>query len=503
MSESTKPPPSNAKRVLGIVGGVIVVSLLGWIFLRKPIQWSTWIHDARTDREARKRLREETDPALVSTLESALADTDRPRDTRAIVGQLLIEKENRAIVERALTASSLDLRTVAIEVLARESFFQKQYADDPAYRVHETLLEWLKDGSRTDRVRAIAVLPVVYPYDRKMPDEVRSAVRAMLSAPGPTIRHNAAASLAGYRDCDSARAIVEMAAKEDDAEAKLRLMQIVVQQFWDAGGDACRAAMSEDAVKALVVRGLAHQGAGDVNNDSNRAVRTGAMLLLSRHPDWAKESADTMRAILDSKVHEVERRQALDTLASAGDAKTLGRIPAFFHDASGGVRSSAAKAVGDDKPSGVLGLSQHAIIALLSGYFSAESDVKGYEARLRLAYSTIRQKAGVWVGLPEPLRTKGGSMNEIAEPIHKLLTTGSFEGTTRAQVAEALFRWLATEEKLSADEIEAAVKARAEFWSKAFAGDASGAKKVYESAVGSKPDLWIYEKGFLMAKGAI
>lgn len=500
MPDSQKPSVSNLRRVVAIVGGAAVALLLAFLFLRKPFTWSMWIRDLTSDREARKNLRAETDPALIGKLESALSDTEYARDIRLNVGALLIEKENRAIVEKALTAASLDTRTIAIEVLARESFFRKQYFDDPVYRVPETLLEWMKDGARSDRVAAISILPVIYPYGEKPPAEVMAVVRAMASPSAPpSIRYNASASLAGYLDCESAGRILEMAGTEEDPEAKLRLMQIVVQQFWDAGNEECRGRMNEDAVRAVVVRALRHPGEGDMN----RAVRIGALGLLARHPDWAKASVDVVRAILESNAHEVERRQALETLVAAADPKTVGRIPAWFHDGSAGVRSSASSAVGLDKGNGKFGLSQHALNALLAGYFSAETEIKGYEAPMRLAYAGIRQKAGVWVGLPEPFRTKGGAMNEVAEAVHKLLLTGSFEGTTRAQVADALFRWLAEQEKLPPADVEAAVKARGEFWKKALAGDAAGAKAVYGAAVGTSPDLWIYEKGWLMAKGAL
>ena len=203
MPESTKPSSSKVRRVLGVVGGVAVVLLLAWIFFHKSNTWSGWIRDAK-DKEALKNLRQETDPGLVSKLESALYDADYPRESRVIAGRLLIEKEQRALVEKALTAPALDPRTIAIEVLSRDSFFGKQYADDPAYRVHETLLEWLKGDARTDADAAFAVLSRMVPPGGKLEGDVLAAVRALLASPAPKVRTEAAKTLAAYRDCESA-----------------------------------------------------------------------------------------------------------------------------------------------------------------------------------------------------------------------------------------------------------------------------------------------------------
>ena len=94
-------------------------------------------------------------------------------------------------------------------------------------------------------------------------------------------------------------------------------------------------------------------------------------------------------------------------------------------------------------------------------------------------------------------------MAEIAGVVHTLLETGSFEGVTRAQIAESLFRWLAEDAKLNPVEVDAAVRARTDFWEKAKSGDAAGARAIYDASVAPKVDLWTYERGWLVARGAI
>lgn len=494
-------PVARVPKSVLAVAAIVIVGLGVYLLFGKSIRWSFWVKDAAV-RETRQKLLEETDPGVVAKIDAGLRDADLPRATRVALAGILIEKNKLTLVEKAAEDPSLDVRTIALEALARQSFFRAQYADDPHFGFHATALEWLRDASRTDRVSAIGVLPQLHPFDGKLPDDVRDTLRALATTAtkDARLRYTAAASLSGYRDCGAASAIADLALAEEDADAKLRLLQVVVQ-FFDGGGDACKQALPEDRVRAIVARGLAHKGGDD---DLNRAVRIGTLGILARHVAWAKELADPIRAILDSSAHEVERRSALDAAVAAGDAVTIAKLPVYLHDGTAGVRSSAATIVRQDRPGGRLGLGGGALNALLVGYVASETETKFYEAPLRLAYAELRQRAGAWVGLPEPFRSKGGALsNDVAEMLHTLFSTGSFEGTTRAQVSDALFRWLAEDQKLSAAEVDSAARARAEFWTKARAGDVAGAKTVYDAASPQKPDLWLYEKGWLLAKRAL
>jgi hypothetical protein len=87
-----------------------------------------------------------------------------------------------------MLSAGLDVRTIAFEALARQSFFRKQYAEDPHFRFHETALEWLKDASRSDRISALSVLPQLYAYDARLPDDLRDALRALATPATGTIR---------------------------------------------------------------------------------------------------------------------------------------------------------------------------------------------------------------------------------------------------------------------------------------------------------------------------
>lgn len=507
---SDRPPDSSARGGTASAGSdspwkrpalivaVLIVALGGaWFLLRKPLRWRGLIANADR-RDEYRQLREDPDPALVDRLESALGDTDLRRDARVSVGMILVEKNRLLVVERAARAASLDARTVALEVLARQPFFRKQYADDSDMNFRGTLLDWLKDGSRADRDKAIQVLPQLVAYNEKLPDDLRGVLRSLATsttAP-PAARWNAAASLAGYRDCGAASEILAVALVEEDVEAKHRELQ-AIEALWQSGDEECRGRMPVEKLRSLVSRALAQPGDGG----EPRATRMAAMGVIARHLDWG--DLEAVRRVLDSNAHEVERRSALEAMVSAGDAKTLARLPAYLHDESGGVRSTAWSTVRQHLKDDKLGLSEGAMLALTVGYLSFESDVRGYEAPLRLAWSVVQQKAGAWVGLPEPFRSKGGAMNEVATIVHTMLAEGAAEGVTRAKVADELFLWLAGDMKLAPDAAAAALKARTEFWAKARAGDTAGAKAVYDGVVATRPDLFAYERGWLLSKGAV
>ncbi len=494
-------PVARVPKAVLAVAAIVIAGLLGYLLGWTSWTQRGWVRNA-TDKQARKHLVEESDPGIVDKIDAGMRDADLPRATRVALAGVLIEKNRLALVEKAAEDASLDLRTIALETLARQTFFRKQYADDPHFRFRDTELAWLKDASRSDRTTAIAVLPQFFAYGTTLPDDFLAALRALVTpaTKDAALRYAAASSLAGYRDCASAAAVADLALVEEDLEAKLKLLQVVVT-FYDSGGDECRKAVPEARVRAVVSRCLAHKGPDD---GLNRAVRMGALGILTRHPEWAKAEAAVIRAVLDSNAHEVERRSALEAVVAAGDAASIARFPAYLHDPTGGVRASAAQLTQQDKPGGRLGLAQGVLNALLAGYLANETEGKSYEPTLRAVYATIRQRAGVWVGLPEPFRTKGGALsNDVAQMLHALFTTGSFEGTTRAQIADALFRWVAQDQKLTPAEVEAAAKAHGDFWTKARAGDVAGAKAVYDAVSPQKPDLWSYEKGWLLAKRAL
>ena len=115
----------------------------------------------------------------------------------------------------------------------------------------------------------------------------------------------------------------------------------------------------------------------------------------------------------------------------------------------------------------------------------------------------LRRRANQWVGIPGPLALKGPDSPAVSEFLKELFKKGSSQGVERAAMAAAWFRWLCERNGVKDADADAAVRARDEFWSKARAKDVAGAKGVYEANATKAPNLWTYERGWLLREGAI
>jgi len=491
-SASTPAAPRRRAIVWIAAAGVLVgAAAVAWYGFH--LQWRFWCHAANKGEYAKKLL-EENDPALFPIMEGVMRDADQPDGVRVALAALLLQKSRPGPVEAALKDPRLDVRAVALEALAHTPYFKKQYVQNESYGVRETLRAWLADPNASSREIALSILPGVYEGKAQVPDEVTKLVRGMLALPPkgpsqPLTRAAAAMAVAGWEDCAAAADLLALVRSEPDPFAKMREMQALAR-LYDLPSGACKSEIAEADLLAVVDAALAHPGDDGVN----RAVRMASLQLLEGHPAWAPPRIERIRAILDSNANPVERRIALEALASARDPKTVGELPRWLFDPSSSLRSSAAGSA-FPKRSGVTPLAYE---ALLVGYVSNET-AKDVEGMFRIRVAELRQKAGAWVGLPRDLLHKGGSLGEVTEPLNKLYRDGVYEGVTRQAFADDWYRWLLTRAKLTGPDADAAFAAHASFWLKAKSGDVAGAKAIYDAGAATHHDLWEYERGWLLA----
>lgn len=487
--------PSRVRRWL--LGAVVLLSVGTAAFLVwADSQWTVWCRGANRP-EFREKILKEGDPALLKTMEEVMRDGSQADAARVALADLLVQKNRLAIVESALTDPRLDVRIVALISLSKQPYFRKQYVDNDSFGVRATITEWLTAPDARSRGQAPGLAYFVFPTAGAAPEAVVKGVRAMLdgdtAAKDPGARAAAAATLAGWQDCGAAPILLAHAKTDPEAFARLRTMQATVQLF---ESKACEGALPEASVVEAVLGAIDWPGEGDLN----RAVRMGGVSVVARHPTWGAARADLLRKrVADDATHDAERGSTFDALVAMGDAGTVDAIPRWLHAASGAMRRQAATSLFGKPPPPI---TEPAAESMVVGYFMEEPGDGPYSYTVRVAYATVRAKAGEWVGMPERLRKERGNVAILSKPLDALFKTGSFEGVTRASLSEAVWRWLARRRGVPLEDLDKAWQARRDFWAKARTGDAAGAKAVLAPRLPAEADLWAYESGWLASKGA-
>jgi hypothetical protein len=486
---ATRAPLVTRTRVIVVVGVLLVVAALVTI-LWKDIKWGVWINGADKP-EFQRYLLDEEDPDLIPKLVAAMRDEGKGTRVRVSLANVLIKKNRIQEVEALLRDPSLGRRIVAFLAFSDKPFFRKQYVEDPTWGIEKTVDEWLADTKRTDRGTALKQLDKVY-APPKAPEGLLVRLRSMLAADGDAeLRWRAALRLASYQDCSSVPALVAAAKTEEDAEASLQIMNAVLQ-IHDNEGSPCRKELAEADVRAIVEKAFDHPG----DRQHDLALRQRAIIHYRRWPAWIGDRVDALRKRLLSPGSSVERRVALEALVAVRDPEILRTLPRFFHDEADDVRSSAVQALPSD-PAADLTPYEGALV----GYVRDEpGPPKGRAAAFEQAVHKIRISAGEWVGFPEKHRKEGQGLDgPRRQRIADLWKTGKVEDVTRAQVAEAMWRWLAKRngvtDEAAIDEIQ---KTRAAFWEKARAKDVPGAKAILEKPLAERPNLWSYEQGWVL-----
>lgn len=490
--QAARAPRGPSKRVLVLLAAAVVLAG-GWYFRKPLVLWPLWINGSER-KDNYDRLLQEEDPAVLPRLEDGMRDADKADVVRLACASLLIGKNRLAVVEAGLRDPRIDVRAVALGALGNLRHFQTEYVDNPSYEVQKTLLAWIGDPTSPSRWRGIDLVPKVFPIDRPPPPELLATLRGVLrpseTAGSDSARAAAAAKLASFKDCAAAPDLVALATSESEPHARWLILRSTVQLF-ESSAKTCPEQLPEAGVRKAVVEALSHRGDGD----RSRSLRMGAMSILARHPEWSAEAVDRVRGFLENlAVNEVERRTALETMVALKDPATLDRFERWCHDPAAGVRATATSSIYSKAP----GLDPNRLLSCVVGYLIAEP-AGGYELTFNMAFAHVRQKAGEWVGLPGRWRTSGGSLGDVQKGLKDLQSKGSLDGTSRAQVGDALFRWLGKANGLSEAEIDAAQAARAQFWAKAQAGDVAGARAVYDASMQKNGNLWTFELGWIEA----
>jgi hypothetical protein len=503
-SPATAAPRRSSKGPIVASVAAVVLLVVAWVLFWEGIQWGMWINGANRP-EYFDKLVAERDDELNRKMARAMRDADRGFDTRVALGFALVKKDRIHLVENALQDADLRVRTVALKVLRgdpprRIANHFALYADDPAYRVRETLVEWVQRGTDDTRAHALAMLnePLV-----RSP-EIVPAVRGILSgapgaggAPGPgrDLRVAAIGSAVVYQDCESVTTLLALAKGDPEPQVKLRAMQ-GLEQLSSGEKPPCAATLTEAMVQEAVDAALAHPG----DDPENRAPRMGALIVLAKHPEWAKARIPAIRARLAPSVPDVERRSALSALLASKDQAVVDEFPRWFHDPMPIVRGEAATiATWTGKP-----FDDRRFHSCLVGFVRDETAANLGDRAWVQAITRLRELAKEWVGFPPARRTGSGALDETLRPFLKALyVEGRAEGVTREQVADAWFRWLAADQGLSEAGVVEAATLRDAFWAKARAGDVEGARGVLAGPAGpaKSPDLFTYEQGWLLAKG--
>ena len=488
------PPPAartNRRRLL-VAGAIAVAAVLAFVaFLLPGIRRDAQLDALSDSLDVNfKALAASDDPGIQDALVARMEDASKPFGNRVGAATVLLHRNRGSLVERALRTGSLDQRTVALAALRRHNSFGKQVAVDQAEHVKRTLVEWL--GRSGDRTRKIA-LEVA---SRLRPPEALPSIRALVAAPGEPsdVRRMAIVALHMYADCEAVPDLHRLAKADADPAVRKAALQ-ALDGLHGTRGAPCKAVLTDEMMKEAVAAALAHPG----EQEADRLLRQYAMMAIRKDRDLAAGQVDVLRARLAPGPAVAERREALETLASVGDERTIADLARYVHDAEDGMRHSAAIAVArirePDK------FKPHAM--LLVGYVRDERSKSG-EAAFSAALERLRADANRWVGFPDrgPETERKGRPSE-RELVKELYAKGEGQGVTRAQVADALFRHHAGQAGLDAKGMEAAVALRESFWAKARANDVAGARALLEADAVAKshPAVFLYERGWLDARG--
>ncbi|MDA1194786.1 MAG: hypothetical protein O2894_06345 [Planctomycetota bacterium] len=504
-SGSATTPPW---RRFAIIGGVLAVVGIGlWFAFGERFLLGLHVsglhsNDGRTRAAHVAALKEHPDKELVvELLLDAVADDDYAFDVRRLCADLVHRQFNRlSRLEQILRGSaSVHTRGVILRSLMVEQYFEDEIVSVPAYRVRETIDEWLAKPGDFTRADAIQ-LAVRIQYAEAMP-KIRPLVRRSGSPSAHSQQERdvmiaAAGAAEQFKDCEALGSLLDIARDDPDLLVRLRFMQIADRA--SGAGQPCAASISEDALSELVLAALA---------DPAHEVRMGAILILSRSAEMAKSALPQLRAIVEGPaVHQgrdtgPERRHALEALIVAGDPDDIARIPAACLDSSVEVRSTAARII--------RALPDAAFEGCWIGLLEDETENQGlWRDALDFFYKFARIGQGR-LGFPPRMSHKavnaplewdadlanvfGGAELTVAED------DGTFMRISRGSITEAHFKWWARRLGLEDEAVDQATAARQAFYAAKRRGDAAAA----EAALASAPravGLWSYEDAWLASR---
>ena len=484
-----KTSSSSAGRYLKI-GIPLVILVLVFFYLFFPrIEVTIAInglhaHDARARAANAEKLRTYPDKELVvEMLLDAVQDEDRSFDVRLICARLLLDNFDRVSdLEELLKSGDLSTRAVVLKSLSLKPYFQKTYADDPSYKVRETVTAWLARSGDLTRFHAIQLAVKL-----KMREHV-PAIRKLLARTGAANVHQreerdmiiaAAGAMRSFEICEAVPEIMAAATTDPDSLVRLRFMQIADEMtFRNDRAVPCADAAGEEEMKALVQKAL---------DDADHRVRMGALLILSRRPEWSQGVLERIRELADGEFTGAERRHALDALAAARDPADHERIPLYFHDRDVAVRTTAA-VLAREHPALLL---EGCLIGLVAA--ETESDQLFIDT-----LGALRAIAKKWVGFPSVWGAKAArDPAGFKGDLRTLFSRGEFDGITRDGLAEAWFGWWCDRLGLTEEQKTQALEARRACWKAMDARDPKAAEAALDALGFDVPGLFSYERAWI------
>lgn len=497
MAKDTSPPdakerPTGLRRALPYL--VLAAGLIGfliWFFsdaqaVRRSIN-ALHSDSQETRKEHLGYLRSHPDKKLVNTaLLESVEDGDLAWSVRRMCASELMRRERLPDIARLLKGGDLGTRTVVTDVLSDREFFRNTWAPDPAYRVYETLEEWLQDTGNAHRARAIQLAKLLnwsegLPFIRPL---LRRSGRGNADAKQERLAIEAAASaVQKFGDCESLPQLLELARNDVSWKVRMRAMQEVHRMVFKR--DICPGSVSEEDMRALIAARL---------SDEKREPRMAAMIIYKSQVAWAADSAETLgRYLREEGRANGERRLALEVLIDIEAPEFMQSLPRWFHDDAPEVRSSAAQSVSRYQP-------KNPYLGSLIGVIRNERESK---SAFESATKQLRDAAGVWKGVPAKMAADAvgnAGRRAFQQVLNGLYAAGEAQGVERNTFAAGWFRWHAEQQGLEGDDIDLALAAYEAFWSAADRNDTSAAKAALAADSFGKPKLFEDLRGWLDAQ---
>ena len=420
--------------------------------------------------------REEVNATLLATLE-------QPKEAYSVrftCARLLVDFEQLPALEPLLQHEELAVRLPVLDVLSRQSYFQKTYVEPGTFGLRDTLRAWLAGEDLPARQEAMRIVRVIGIED-ELPQIRAMLVRSDRANVHPMAERQtlqgALKAVSIAKDCESIPAITALLEGDRDPMVRGSALDALYNLVMELG--ACDD-VAPDHVAATV---------GALLDDEHAQVRQKALLLLAKQPVWAASHRDRMREILVQGESMGERRAALDGLSAAkGDAFERD-LPGWFHHDDQFMRSSAVRGAGAYDPK-------------VSQFTGCLIGIVRNEKENLVAYTTAMDQLRLGAGGYHLVQT---SIPELAKidrvlfirAVREFFEKGASHGVDRHRFAKGWFAWYAAREGLDPQLASAATTAWASFWEKADAGNVAGARAAIGSLQERMEPLFLYERAWL------
>ncbi len=395
-------------------------------------------------------------------------------------------------LSRLLRQGSLGARAVVTTVLAesREVKNFNYFADDPSFRIHETVRGWLERRGDATRWHAIQLARRLQMQD-SLPLVLAILDEPTQSALHPNDRYQlvvaAAAAIETFGACSEMERVLKMAEADEDLAVRRACLEIAVRTAFIQGGP-CPGSLDSARVSAALASALA--------SGTHELMQQG-LLLISRVPALGRGQEENIRTLLDRNPmadpgkREVQRRHALEALSALGDSQVVSRIAVYAHDPMPSVRSSALEASTH--------VSEPAMTSMYVGLLQneTESDVIFHNVLRALREAS----GGQWIGMTDAMKYKASQdPTGFRKTLTDVFRNGEAEGLVRQHMVERWWRWHAQKQGLSEAEIDRAYGTHQAFWEAAARRDVEAARAALAAYGPADAALFLYEEAWLKSR---